>query len=331
MCATKCRARASSSSGWTGGLARLRSSGGSASPLPKNWAQTQLAVGPGEVRVVGRRHPVGQGLARVVALGDRHGLAVEQSGLGRAAGCGGARPGPSGLIVTIGPCPSSPRRRPPALDLGEEGGQAEVIVLRPDVERVVVALGAAHPEAEEPLGRLLGRDLGVGAVEGVVDRPAARDRSGRPRRSAARGPSRPRGCSSLRQLVDPGLVAVGAVAVPRRADLEHVAELDPPERGRIRGSPAARSTSLARLSGSVSARNSRTSLGRRLLRRSGRARPGAGTRRRSPAGWAGPCSDSSRLNSSSSMKFAPGQRGEVEVQVGVDRASPAGCVTTCDW
>ena len=41
---TKCLARASSSSGWTGGFDRLRSSGGSASPLPKNWAQTQLAM-----------------------------------------------------------------------------------------------------------------------------------------------------------------------------------------------------------------------------------------------------------------------------------------------
>ncbi len=44
MCSTKCLASASSSSGWTGGLDRLMSSGGSTSPLPKNWAQTKLAV-----------------------------------------------------------------------------------------------------------------------------------------------------------------------------------------------------------------------------------------------------------------------------------------------
>ncbi len=44
LLATKWRASASSNSGWTGGLARLMSSGGSTRPLPNNCDQTQLAM-----------------------------------------------------------------------------------------------------------------------------------------------------------------------------------------------------------------------------------------------------------------------------------------------
>src|SRR5258707_5814380 len=41
----------------------------------------------------------------------------------------------------------------------EEGGHAVVIVLRPALERMVVALGALHADAEEQLSRRLGQVL----------------------------------------------------------------------------------------------------------------------------------------------------------------------------
>ena len=45
------------------------------------------------------------------------------------------------------------------LHAGEERGHAVVVVLRPALERVVVALRALHPDAEEQLGRRLGQAL----------------------------------------------------------------------------------------------------------------------------------------------------------------------------
>ena len=70
MWSTKCRARASSSSGWTGGLDRLRSSGGSAIPLPKNWAQTQLAIARAKYGLSGAVIQSARALRGVVVLGD---------------------------------------------------------------------------------------------------------------------------------------------------------------------------------------------------------------------------------------------------------------------
>src|SRR5262249_22431624 len=46
-----------------------------------------------------------------------------------------------------------------ALDATEERGQAVVVVLAPDLERMMVALGALHADAEEYLRRRLGEVL----------------------------------------------------------------------------------------------------------------------------------------------------------------------------
>src|SRR5262249_24728742 len=53
------------------------------------------------------------------------------------------------------------------LDAGEEGGEAVVVVLSPTVERMVVALGALHPDAEKNLGDRLGPAVRV--AQGTVE------------------------------------------------------------------------------------------------------------------------------------------------------------------
>ena len=158
---TKCLASASSSSGWTGGFDRLRSSGGSASPLAEELGPDPVGHRAGEIGVVGRRHPVGQRLARVLLGRDLDRRAVEQPGLG-GAWSAGARSCPSGSILIDLPLIIPPPPAAAALDLGEAGGQAEIVVLGPDVEGMVVALGAANPQAQEPLRCLLGRTLASG-------------------------------------------------------------------------------------------------------------------------------------------------------------------------
>ena len=122
LLATKWRARASSNSGWTGGLDRLRSSGGSTSPLPKSWAQTQLAVARAKYGLSAEVIHRARAFRGIVGRGDRHDLASRQP---RRAGCLVRRcmTCPLGLIVTEGRpiimprCPSPRagpwRRRPP--------------------------------------------------------------------------------------------------------------------------------------------------------------------------------------------------------------------------
>src|SRR5205807_6100701 len=56
------------------------------------------------------------------------------------------------------------------LDPAEEGGEAVVVVLRPALERVVVALGALEADAEEDLGGGLGAGLRVAQGAVVVGR-----------------------------------------------------------------------------------------------------------------------------------------------------------------
>ena len=56
------------------------------------------------------------------------------------------------------------------LHAGEERGELVVVVLRPVVERMVVALGALHADAEEDLGRRLGADVRVAQGAVVVGR-----------------------------------------------------------------------------------------------------------------------------------------------------------------
>ena len=64
-----------------------------------------------------------------------------------------------------------------AADLGEEGGEAVVVVHRPAVERMVVALGALDAHAHEDLGGVLGELQRVGldlvvVGGGVLERAA---------------------------------------------------------------------------------------------------------------------------------------------------------------
>ena len=176
--ATKCLARASSSSGWTGGLARLMSSGGSTRPLPKSWAQTQLAIarakyGLSAAVIQSARALRGSSLAATFTA-----LPSRSVRLDRLLG-----PQVDDFPVGIDRDRRAAHHRPAAaaaLDLGEERGQAVIGVLRPDVERVVVALGASQPQAQEPLGRQLGLDVGLEGVHRVVDRPAVLEVGGSP-------------------------------------------------------------------------------------------------------------------------------------------------------
>ena len=205
------------------------------------------------------------------------------------------------------------RRHAAALDLGEEGGQAEVVVLGPDVERMVVALAQRIRRPRNRWAVCSAWTVGSRASSGVIDRPAGVDVGG-----IAQGreqlwdhlvPGRVLG----QAVVDPGLVAVGAVALPGRADLEQVAELDPPELDEFGLAPCSRSTSFTRLSGSVSARNRRicSGVGCSPVRSSETLRRNAASL---AGGLGGTLSDSSRLNSSSSMKFRRGSLREVEAQ-----------------
>ena len=107
----------------------------------------------GEVRIVGRGQPLGQ-----------------RPRGGPCRRCPGAAP-PRNLGGMLRP-PTGCRTSPPprsktielaivlallAADLGEERGEAVVVVHRPAVERMVVALGALRADAEEDLGDVLGR------------------------------------------------------------------------------------------------------------------------------------------------------------------------------
>ncbi len=135
-------------------------------PLAEELGPGPVGHRPGEERVAWGRHPVGELGPGVLRPGGPDDLAAEDLGLGRLAG-------PEVLELAVGVdldqgLGHHPHARAAGpLNLGEGGGQAEVVVLGPDVERVVVALGAADPEAEEPLGGLLGGDLGVDPLEGV--------------------------------------------------------------------------------------------------------------------------------------------------------------------
>ena len=121
----------------------------------------------GEERVVGPGQPGGEPHAAVGGLG-----VVEAPG---RPGPWASSPGRSGA--------GGPRRRAAAkidllvgqvalllADPGEEGGEAVVVVLRPALERVVVALGALDADAEEELGGRLDRVLRVAADPVVVGR-----------------------------------------------------------------------------------------------------------------------------------------------------------------
>ena len=114
----------------------------------------------GEERVVGARQPGCQADAPVRCVGrvveDR---AAQGLGLHRPAGARLADVARAGGVdhLLIGQVALL------AADLREERREAVIVVLRPALERVIVALGALDPDAQEELGRGLdGRSRGRG-------------------------------------------------------------------------------------------------------------------------------------------------------------------------
>ena len=157
----KCLPRASSSSGLEAGLLTRKSSTGSTMPTPMKWAQTRLANEVanqgfcGEAshfaRTTRRSLPATSGDLAAQEL-RRHDPAADRVGHLAAARVEDDR-----LAVVLALL---------AADLGEERGEAVVVVLGPAVERVVVALGALDAHAHEDLGDVLGQRQGLGGRSG---------------------------------------------------------------------------------------------------------------------------------------------------------------------
>ena len=112
----------------------------------------RLATLGAKIRIVGRGEPVGQYLAAVLAaaIGLRP---AEELGLHHASA--------DGMIHFAAAAIENDRLAIVfaflAADLAEESGKAVVVVHRPAVEGMVVALGALHAHAHENLGHVLGR------------------------------------------------------------------------------------------------------------------------------------------------------------------------------
>ncbi len=111
-------------------------------------------------------------------------------------------------------------RRTTALNFGEKGGQAEVGVLRPDVERVVVALGAPDAQTEEALGCQLGLNVGLDRIHRIVDRPAGLDVGWVADRRQERANDLVPRLILFQTPIDPVLIAISSIVLPRGADLE---------------------------------------------------------------------------------------------------------------
>ena len=161
---------------------------------------------------------------------------------------------------------------------GEPRGHAVVVVLRPALERVVVALRALHPHAEEQLGRRLGealRVLGDAVVVGrrVGERVAAGGEQlahdlveRRVLRRSARGATPgSRSCPSP-----------GSSCGSTRSTSAHFSA----QKSANSGASSSASISLSRLSASLSARNAFASSRRRQEAAQRRGTPGGRTRRR---------------------------------------------------
>ena len=136
----------------------------------------------GEVRVLGRCQPLGHHLAAILAAHIGH-VAAEKLRRHDAAvdGC---------LHLAAAAVEDDRLARILALfaaDLRKERGEAVVVIHRPAVERMIVALGALNPHAHEHLGDVLGDLQRVGFDSGSNWWP--RWRTCRRWRQAAPGPS----------------------------------------------------------------------------------------------------------------------------------------------
>ena len=128
------------------------SSTGSTMPRPKKWAQTRLATLVAKSGLSARGQPFGQHLAAVLALDVGRGAAQElrrhrlPGHRVRHLAAAGVEDDRLAIVLAL-----------LAADLGEERREAVVVVHRPAVERMVVALGALRANAHEHLGHVLGR------------------------------------------------------------------------------------------------------------------------------------------------------------------------------
>ena len=132
-----------------------------------------VGLSPGEERVVGPGHPVGQEQQPIIAARQIQGPVTQQPRLHDFAGI---RMLDLALVVKEDDLFADELMAVEfvlafvvddlVLDAREEGGKLVVIVLRPAIERVVVALGTLHAHAEKNLGSGLGP--GVGVAQGPV-------------------------------------------------------------------------------------------------------------------------------------------------------------------
>ncbi len=116
-------------------------------PLPKKWAQTMFAEVLREVWILRRRQPFGEHIAAILAVDVRrisaeefrrhHASADRMRHLAAAA----VEDDPFARVFGL-----------LSADLGEEGGEAVVIVHRPAIERMIMALRALNAHAHEDLG-----------------------------------------------------------------------------------------------------------------------------------------------------------------------------------
>ncbi len=149
------------------------SSTGSMMPMPKKWAQTRLATLVAKYGLSGEASHLASTSRRSLPA-DVGRRAAQELGRHRAAADGmlhfaAAAVEDDRLAIVFALL---------AADLREEGGEAVVVVHRPAVERMVVALGALRADAHEDLGHVLGRlqrvALDLIVVRGrVLERAAA--------------------------------------------------------------------------------------------------------------------------------------------------------------
>ena len=136
-------------------------------PAPHHSPPETIDDRPGEAGVAGIGEPVGQLRASPSADGSRS----------RTPGILGKAGSPSRGLMT------SPLRQQlhlaAPLQAGEDGSQAVIVVLRPAVEGMVVAVGALEPHAQEDPGGVFGLGAGIARDPGEVRRAVAMRVAGR--------------------------------------------------------------------------------------------------------------------------------------------------------
>ena len=129
------------------------SSTGSTMPDAEEVGPDAIGDAGGEAGILGRGQPFGQHDAAILAVARRASAPPRNLGAITPAAdrmlhlaAAGVEDDRLAIVLAL-----------LAADLGEEGGEAVVVVHRPAVERMVVALGALRADAHEDLGHVLGR------------------------------------------------------------------------------------------------------------------------------------------------------------------------------